>query len=93
MVMSVLPEDVPAHLLDMRLANRERSVAALPVKLLVYLSLRLDPLGRTPLHLVDDLSDRAILRQHEECVNVIDDATDLQNWTIMFTENACHVGS
>ena len=44
-VMMFLSEDVPAYLLDMRLANGKRSVAILPVKLLVYLPLRLDPFG------------------------------------------------
>src|SRR2546426_943327 len=34
---------VSAHLLDMRLANGKRSIAALPVELFVWRSLRLDP--------------------------------------------------
>ncbi len=90
-MMLFLRRDIIANLFDIRLANGERAVSALPVKVPVTWSLFLHPFRRTLLRFFHKPRDGDSAGQIAQDVNVILDAVDEDGFASDVLHHARHV--
>jgi hypothetical protein len=70
-MVALLPIDISDYVLEVRLADGERSISGLPMEAAKFGALGFDPLRRARLQFLHDLGQRPDARQIEKCMDVI----------------------
>src|SRR6267142_6117536 len=91
-MMRLLVVDIANHRIRIGLADRERPVSALPMKLCEFRALRFDPLGGTGLHNFYDLRHWQRPREAEEKMNVVRSTPDAEGRAVVVSQHHGKVG-